>query len=76
MKYLHSLQGSTDESGDWKNDTFNHGSFTQHSSSVNELCMNFHNIIIISIVVLNIITGEHHMLYRQAVMKIGLGNST
>ena len=63
-----SLQGSTDESsGDWKNDTFNQtGSFTQHSSSVQrvmyEFSQHYYNI--------NngqeLITGEHHMLYRQA----------
>ena len=61
-----SLSGSTDESeGDWKNDTFNQsGSFTQHSSSVQrvmyEFSQHYYNI--------NngqeLITGEHHMLYR------------
>ena len=63
-----SLQGSTDESlGDWKNDTFNQtGSFTQHSSSVNrvlyEFSQHYYNINSGS----EYITGEHHMLYRQA----------
>ena len=61
-----SLPGSTDESsGDWKNDSFNQsGSFTQHSSSVQrvmyEFSQHYYNI--------NngqeLITGEHHMLYR------------
>jgi len=61
-----SLQGSTDESeGDWKNDSFNQsGSFTQHSSSVQrvmyEFSQHYYNI--------NngqeLITGEHHMLYK------------
>ena len=63
-----SLPGSTDESsGDWKNDSFNQsGSFTQHSSSVQrvmyEFSQHYYNI--------NngqeLITGEHHMLYRQS----------
>ena len=63
-----SLQGSTDESvGDWKNDTFNQsGSFTQHSSSVQrvmyEFSQHYYNINSGS----ELITGEHHMLYRQA----------
>ena len=63
-----SLQGSTDESlGDWKNDTFNQtGSFTQHSSSVHrvlyEFSQHYYNINSGS----EYITGEHHMLYRQA----------
>ena len=61
-----SLPGSTDESeGDWKNDSFNQsGSFTQHSSSVirvlYEFSQHYYNI--------NngqeLITGEHHMLYK------------
>ena len=63
-----SLQGSTDESaGDWKNDTFNQsGSFTQHSASVQrvlyEFSQHYYNINSGS----EYITGEHHMLYRQA----------
>ncbi len=63
-----SLQGSTDESvGDWKNDTFNQsGSFTQHSASVSRVMYEFAN----SYYNINsgseCITGEHHMLYRQA----------
>ena len=62
-----SLQGSTDESsGDWKNDTFNQsGSFTQHSSSVKrvmyEFSQHYYDINSGS----ELITGEHHMLYRQ-----------
>ena len=62
------LQGSTDESsGDWKNDTFNQsGSFTQHSASVQrvmyEFSQHYYNINSGS----ELITGEHHMLYRQA----------
>ena len=63
-----SLQGSTDESsGDWENDTFNQsGSFTQHSSSVQRVMYEFSN----SYYNINdgqeLITGEHHMLYRKA----------
>lgn len=63
-----SLQGSTDESvGDWKNDVFNQsGSFTPHSSSVQRVLYEFSN----SYYNINngqeLITGEHHMLYRQA----------
>ena len=63
-----SLPGSTDESeGNWKNDTFNRtGSFTQHSSSVQrvmyEFSQHYYNINSGS----ELITGEHHMLYRQA----------
>jgi hypothetical protein len=62
------LQGSTDESsGDWKNDTFNQsGSFTQHSASVQrvmyEFSQHYYDINSGS----EYITGEHHMLYRQA----------
>ena len=62
------LQGSTDESsGDWKTDTFNQsGSFTQHSASVQrvmyEFSQHYYNINSGS----ELITGEHHMLYRQA----------
>ena len=63
-----SLQGSTDESsGDWINDTFDKdGTFTQHSSSVKRVMYEFSN----SYYDINngqeLITGEHHMLYRQA----------
>ena len=63
-----SLQGSTDESvGDWENDTFNQsGSFTQHSASVHRVLYEFSD----SYYNINNgqenITGEHHMLYRQA----------
>jgi len=63
-----SLPGSTDESsGNWKNDTFNQtGSFTQHSASVHrvmyEFSQHYYNINSGS----ELITGEHHMLYRQA----------
>ena len=63
-----SLPGSTDESeGNWKNDTFNRtGSFTQHSSSVQrvmyEFSQHYYNINSGS----ELITGEHHMLYREA----------
>ena len=63
-----SLQGSTDESvGDWKNDTFNQsGSFTEHSASVQrvmyEFSQHYYNINSGS----ELITGEHHMLFRQA----------
>ena len=56
-----------DEGTDWKNDTFNQsGSFTQHSASVQRVMYEF------SQHYYNInngqekITGEHHMLYRQA----------
>ena len=63
-----SLQGSTDESsGNWKNDVFNQsGSFTQHSSSVKrvmyEFSQHYYDINSGS----EYITGEHHMLFRQA----------
>ena len=63
-----SLQGSTDESsGDWENDTFDKdGTFTQHSASVMRVLYEFAN----SYYDINDgqekITGEHHMLYRQA----------
>ena len=63
-----SLPNATDESvGNWKNDTFNQtGSFTQHSSSVKrvmyEFSQHYYNINSGS----ELITGEHHMLYRQA----------
>ena len=63
-----SLPNATDESeGNWKNDTFNQtGSFTQHSASVQrvmyEFSQHYYNINSGS----ELITGEHHMLYRQA----------
>jgi len=63
-----SLPNATDESvGNWKNDTFNQtGSFTQHSSSVKrvmyEFSQHYYNINSGS----ELITGEHHMLYREA----------
>jgi len=62
------LPNATDESsGDWKNDTFNQtGSFTQHSASVMrvlyEFSQHYYDINSGS----EYITGEHHMLYRQA----------
>ena len=63
-----SLQGSTDESsGDWKNDTFNQtGSFTQHSSSVQRVMYEFSQHYYDINNGQELITGEHHMLYRQA----------
>jgi len=63
-----SLQGSTDESsGDWKNDTFNQtGSFTQHSSSVHRVLYEFSQHYYDINNGQELITGEHHMLYRQA----------
>lgn len=56
-----------DEGTDWKNDTFNQtGSFTQHSASVMrvlyEFSQHYYDINSGS----EYITGEHHMLYRQA----------
>jgi hypothetical protein len=63
-----SLQGSTDESsGNWENDTFNiTSSFTPHSASVQRVMYEFSN----SYYDINngqeLITGEHHMMYRQA----------
>jgi len=62
------LQGSTDESsGDWENDTFNKsGSFTSNTTTVKRVMYEFSN----SYYNINsgseCITGEHHMLYRQA----------
>ena len=63
-----SLQGSTDEDeGDWKNDTFNQsGSFTQHSSSVQRVMYEFSQHYYDINSGQELITGEHHMLYRQA----------
>ena len=63
-----SLQGSTDESsGDWKNDTFNQtGSFTQHSASVQRVMYEFSQHYYDINNGQELITGEHHMLYRQA----------
>ena len=63
-----SLPNATDESvGNWRNDTFNQtGSFTQHSSSIKrvmyEFSQHYYDINSGS----EYITGEHHMLYRQA----------
>ena len=63
-----SLSGSTDESsGDWTNDTFDKdGTFTQHSASVMRVLYEFSN----SYYNINngqeLITGEHHILYREA----------
>ena len=63
-----SLQGSTDESsGDWTNDTFDKdNTFTPHSASVHRVLYEFAN----SYYNINDgqenITGEHHMLYREA----------
>ena len=63
-----SLQGSTDESsGDWTNDTFDKdNTFTPHSASVQRVLYEFAN----SYYNINdgqeLITGEHHMLYREA----------
>ena len=63
-----SLQGSTDESsGDWTNDTFDKdNTFTPHSASVQRVMYEFAN----SYYNINggqeLITGEHHMLYREA----------
>ena len=63
-----SLPGSTDESsGNWKTDTFDKDeTFTPHSSSVKRVMYEFSN----SYYNINsgseLITGEHHMLYREA----------
>ena len=62
-----SLQGSTDESGDWENDTFNiSGSFSSSTTVVKSIRYEFSN----SYYNINsgseLITAEHHMLYRQA----------
>ena len=63
-----SLQGSTDESsGDWENDTFDKDiTFTPHSASVHRVLYEFSD----SYYNINAgqenITGEHHMLYREA----------
>ena len=63
-----SLQGSTDESsGDWKTDIFNQsGSFTQHSASVQRVMYEFSQHYYDINNGQELITGEHHMLYRQA----------
>jgi len=63
-----SLPGSTDESsGNWKNDTFNQtGSFTQHSASVHRVLYEFSQHYYDINNGQELITGEHHMLYRQA----------
>ena len=63
-----SLQGSTDEgSGNWENDTFNKsGSFSPNTTTVKRVMYEFAN----SYYNINSgsehITGEHHMLFRQA----------
>jgi hypothetical protein len=63
-----SLQGSTDESsGNWQNDTFNRsGSFTPTTTKILRVLYEFSN----SYYNINngqeLITGEHHMLHRQA----------
>jgi len=63
-----SLPGSTEESsGNWKNDTFNQtGSFTQHSASVHRVLYEFSQHYYDINNGQELITGEHHMLYRQA----------
>ena len=63
-----SLPNATDESsGDWKNDTFNQtGSFTQHSASVQRILYEFSQHYYDINSGSEYITGEHHMLYRQA----------
>jgi len=63
-----SLPGSTDESsGNWKNDTFNQtGSFTQHSASVHRVLYEFSQHYYDINNGQELISGEHHMLYRQA----------
>ena len=62
------LPNATDESsGDWKNDSFNQtGSFTQHSSSVQRVLYEFSTHYYDINSGSEYITGEHHMLYRQA----------
>ena len=62
------LPNATDESsGDWKNDRFNQtGSFTQHSSSVQRVLYEFSTHYYDINSGSECITGEHHMLYRQA----------
>jgi len=62
------LPNATDESsGDWKNDRFNQtGSFTQHSSSVQRVLYEFSTHYYDINSGSEYITGEHHMLYRQA----------
>ena len=63
-----SLPGSTDESsGNWENDTFNQsGSFPANTTTVKRMMYEFSN----SYYNINngqeLITGEHHMLYRKA----------
>jgi len=62
------LPNATDESsGDWKNDRFNQtGSFTQHSASVQRIMYEFSQHYYDINSGSEYITGEHHMLYRQA----------
>jgi len=62
------LPNATDEdSGDWKNDTFNQsGSFTQHSASVQRVMYEFSEHYYDINNGQELITGEHHMLYRQS----------
>ena len=62
------LPNATDESsGDWKNDTFNQNeSFTQHSASVQRIMYEFSQHYYDINSGSEYITGEHHMLYRQA----------
>ena len=62
------LPNATDESeGDWKNDTFNQtGSFTQHSASVHRVLYEFSQHYYDINNGQELITGEHHMLYRQS----------
>jgi len=64
-----SLPNATDEDEgtDWKNDTFNQsGSFTQHSASVQRVMYEFSEHYYDINNGQELITGEHHMLYRQA----------
>jgi hypothetical protein len=54
-----------DEGTDWKNDTFNQsGSFTQHSASVQRVMYEFSEHYYNINNGQELITGEHHMLYR------------
>ena len=61
------LPNATDESeGNWKNDSFNQtGSFTQHSASVHRVLYEFSQHYYDINNGQELITGEHHMLYRQ-----------
>jgi hypothetical protein len=62
------LPNATDESeGNWKNDSFNQtGSFTQHSASVHRVLYEFSQHYYDINNGQELITGEHHMLYRQS----------